>query len=87
MPYRIEFEPPARRALARLPTVARQRVLARIEALADDPRPRGVVKLAGADRAYRLRVGELRVIYEIHDEVLLAVIIRIGHRRDIYGRE
>ena len=52
--------------------------------LADNPRPRGVEKLEGRENRYRIRVGDYRVIYEIHDEVLLVLVVRIGHRREVY---
>lgn len=48
------------------------------------PRPHGCVKLTGTDNEWRIRVGAYRVIYEIHDQVLLIVLIDVGHRREIY---
>jgi len=57
---------------------------ARIRALADDPRPPGHQRLAGFDDLYRVRIGDYRIIYRIQDNVLMVVIVRLGHRRDIY---
>jgi mRNA interferase RelE/StbE len=62
----------------------RERVLRAAYALADDPRPPGVRKMRGADRQYRIRVGDYRVIYEIHDDVLLVLVIEVGNRREVY---
>ena len=85
MAYTIEFRPRAVRDLKGLPQDVQRRLLARIEDLAEEPRPPGVKKLAGADDLYRIRVGDYRVLYQIQDEKLLVVIVRIGHRSDIYS--
>ncbi len=52
--------------------------------LAEEPRPDGVKKLAGSDDLYRVRVGDYRIIYQIRDATVLVVIIRVGHRGDVY---
>ena len=49
-----------------------------------EPRPRGVEKLAGQQQRYRLRQGRYRIIYEIQDEELIIVVVKIGHRRNVY---
>ena len=85
-PYRIEFTTAAVRELSRLPKEVQNRLRVKIDALALEPRPSGVQKMAGRERRYRLRVGDYRVIYEIQDRVLVVVIIRIGHRREVYRR-
>lgn len=84
MPYQIFFTPRAERDLEAIPDRDRARIAKRIEALAGDPRPDGVRKLAGPDDIYRLRIGAFRVLYHIRDRVITVTIIRIGHRRDIY---
>ncbi|MBV9946992.1 MAG: type II toxin-antitoxin system RelE/ParE family toxin [Myxococcales bacterium] len=55
----------------------------RVADLADDPRPNGSEKLAGGELEYRVRVGDYRVNYSIHDAVLLVFVLRIGHRREV----
>ena len=55
-----------------------------MEALATNPFPSGCIKLSGSDRAYRIRVGDYRIIYEFLDEILTIEVIKIGHRRDVY---
>jgi mRNA interferase RelE/StbE len=82
--YRVEFARPAAKKLASLPVVARVRLIKRIESLADNPRPRGVETLIGGHGALRVRVGTYRVIYEIRDAVLVVLVLKIGHRRDVY---
>ena len=81
--YSIEIKRSAARELAELPKQDRLRVIARIEQLAHDPRPSGSEKLSGRER-YRVRQGDYRILYEIHDHVLLVMVVRIGHRREVY---
>ena len=52
--------------------------------LAANPRPPGVEKLAGPDDFYRIRVGDYRIIYQIQDDVLMILVVKIGHRREVY---
>jgi len=84
MAYRIEVKPSAARALAKLPRPAQRRIARKIDALADGPRPEGAEKLKGANDLHSIRVGDYRVIYQIRDDVLLVLVVRIGHRRDVY---
>jgi mRNA interferase RelE/StbE len=86
MTYRVEVAPAAVRQLRKLDTSARRRIQAAVELLADQPRPGGAKKLVGGDREWRVRTGDFRIIYEIHDDVLLVLVIAVGHRRDIYQR-
>lgn len=82
--YAITLKPSAGRAFDRLPADAKQRVAAAIDDLATDPRPRGVAKLAREDDLFRIRAGDYRVIYTIRDRELLILVVRIGHRREVY---
>lgn len=84
--YSIQILPGAERALAALEKPLRLRIAARIDALATNPRPPGIKKLHDQDNAWRLRVGEYRVIYEIQDRRLVVVVVKVGHRREIYRR-
>ena len=84
MTYRVEVAAAAVRQLRKLDLVARRRVEAAIELLADQPRPSGARKLVGGDGQWRVRTGDYRIVYEIHDDVLLVLVVAIGHRRDIY---
>lgn len=84
MTYRIEVAPAALRQLRELDPAARPRVQGAIELLAEHPRPSGAVKLVGGDGEWRIRTGDYRIVYEVHDEVLLVLVVAVGHRRDIY---
>lgn len=86
MTYRVEVAPSAARQLRKLDPAARRRVQAAVELLADEPRPSGAKKLVGGDGEWRVRTGDFRIVYEIHDEILLVLVVAVGHRRDIYQR-
>ena len=81
--YRIELRPAAVRALRKLDPRVRHRVQGAIALLAQDPRPPGARALQGRS-GLRVRVGDYRIIYTVEDDVLLVVVVRLGHRRDVY---
>jgi mRNA interferase RelE/StbE len=83
MRYSVSVLPPAAKQLAKLDPQIRKRVDHAITALADNPRPTGSKKLVGVD-AWRIRVGDWRIIYQIHDDRLIVLVVRVGHRRDVY---
>ncbi|MBX9639198.1 MAG: type II toxin-antitoxin system RelE/ParE family toxin [Mycobacteriaceae bacterium] len=72
------------RAVDRLPRRDRERIVRAVRSLGANPRPQGCKKLANVGNAWRVRVGDYRVVYEIHDRVLLVVVLKVGHRRDVY---
>ncbi len=80
--YRVLIKRSAAKELEAVPLKDRRRLVARIEALATNPRPVGVQKLSG-EAKYRLRQGDYRILYEIVDEDLIVTVVRVGHRRDI----
>lgn len=82
MSHRVEFTPAAAREFRKLPSAIKARVGQKIDQLAEAPRPDGVKKLS--DGSYRIRVGDYRVLYQIHDARLLIVVIRVRNRRDAY---
>jgi mRNA interferase RelE/StbE len=84
-PYRIELRPAAIRALKRIHPEDKERVQGAIALLGQDPRPPRAVALSGRP-GYRVRVGDYRIIYTIQDDVLLVVVVNLGHRRDIYQK-
>ena len=81
--YSLRIKRSAEKDIRSLPTDARKRVITRIQALAEDPRPPGATKLTGRD-AWRLRVGTYRIVYVIEDQELVIEVVRVAHRRDVY---
>ena len=84
MAYKIEFSSSAMKQFNKLPKEVQRKIVNVIDPLSEEPRPSGVVKLSGETILYRIRVGNYRVIYHIKDDRLEVLILKIGHRRDIY---
>ncbi len=82
--YRIEWKTSALRELKRLDRQAIPRILATVESLADNPLPQGVRKLQGTTHTYRMRVGDYRILYEVHHNAVCIQIVRVRHRKDAY---
>jgi mRNA interferase RelE/StbE len=82
--YEVRLLVTAHRQLLHVPGRIRSRVATAIRALAAEPRPTGCNKLAGNTDYYRIRVGDYRVLYEVRDREVLVLVIKIGHRREVY---
>jgi len=82
--FEIEITRTAEKQLKALAPGDQERLVAAMLRLADNPRPRGCRKLSGYDDAFRIRVGKFRVIYSLSDAKLIILILKIGHRRDVY---
>ncbi|MGH3802467.1 MAG: type II toxin-antitoxin system RelE family toxin [Pseudonocardiaceae bacterium] len=82
--YTVEFERCAKKNLDRLKGPIRARVLRKVAALADDPRPPGATRLVGADDLWRIRVGDYRVVYAIEDDRLVVIVVRVAGRGKVY---
>ncbi|MFT3971637.1 MAG: type II toxin-antitoxin system RelE/ParE family toxin [Micropruina sp.] len=85
MTYEIEVRPAALRALKKIDRQDQARIRGAIALLAADPRPPGAKALRGRP-GLRIRVGNYRIIYAVHDDRLLVVVVTLGHRRDVYER-
>lgn len=83
--YKLAFKKSVTKDLRPIPNDDVARIVQRIEALQEDPRPVGSEKLSGQER-YRIRQGVYRIIYEIADEVLLVTVVKVAHRKDVYKR-
>lgn len=83
--YRVEVQRSAERDLDRLSTTLFDRISARLITLAEDPRPPGAEKLAGLE-AFRVRVGDYRIVYEVDDSGRIVVVTRVRHRRNVYRK-
>jgi mRNA interferase RelE/StbE len=85
MPRReVRISRSAERQLGRLPREDQLRVARAMLALAEEPFPRGARKLVGYDDVYRVRVGRYRVLYSVDDDALIVLVLKIGHRKDVY---
>jgi len=82
MPYRVELTPAAQRDLRRLPQEVQARLVAPILALAENPRRVGARKLRGETRTWRIRVGPYRVVYDIHDNRALVLVLKVARRSE-----
>ena len=81
--YEVIVENQARKFIERLDYQDRARIITALRLLELEPRPRRVTKLTDTGE-YRVRVGDYRIIYEIHDRVLIVKVVRVGHRREVY---
>lgn len=81
--YKVLIKPSAVKELEALPVKDRRRLATRLQRLSSDPRPRGSEKLSGHD-LYRIRQGNYRVLYSVEDLALIVLVIKVGHRRDVY---
>ena len=81
--YKLVFKKSVAKDLRSIPNPDVARILKRIEALITDPRPPGSEKLSGQER-YRIRQGPYRIVYEIQDELLVVIVVKIAHRREVY---
>lgn len=84
MTFRLEYKSSVKKELRRLAKTDRVAIIHKIESLKEEPHPEGSAKLKGSRDLYRVRHGDYRVIYQIRKAVLIIIIIRIGHRREIY---
>jgi mRNA interferase RelE/StbE len=81
--YKLVFKQSLSKDLRALPKRDIARILICIQSLSEEPRPQGCEKLSGQDR-YRVRQGVYRIIYEIQEDVLTVVVVKVGHRREVY---
>lgn len=82
-PYTVEVEVSAAKVLAKIQNPLRGRLLAKMRSLSHDPRPHDVTKLTGLN-AYRVRVGDHRIVYTVEDSIHVVAVIRISHRSTAY---
>lgn len=87
MRYHVEFTTSAGREIRKLRKSIQPKLMKniseRINALAEDPRPPGVEKVEGHD-LWRVRAGDYRIVYSVEEDVLTVVVVKIGHRREVY---
>jgi mRNA interferase RelE/StbE len=84
MAYQFIITQKAQKQISHLPRTIRLKIVEKITALAENPRPEGYLKLKGTQNQYRIRIGDYRVRYEILDQRLIVLVIAVAHRKDIY---
>ena len=82
--YSVEVTRTAEKQLRRIAKRDRSRLVEAIQGLADRPRPHSARKLQGYDDVYRIRVGQYRVVYEVFEDRVIVIVLKVGHRKDIY---
>ena len=86
MTYTVIVPKVVRKQLNALPDKIYTRIASQIDNLAENPRPRGVVKLKGTDNGYRIRIGDYRLCYEVKDRELIITLLRCKHRKEVYKK-
>jgi mRNA interferase RelE/StbE len=82
--YKIEVKKSAAKALKKIPKADRKRIVDKIDSLAEKPPSPDTTKMKGNNPFHKVRVGDYRIVYEIQEDVLLILIVKVGHRKDIY---
>lgn len=82
--YSIIYKPSAAKAFRKVHPNEQKRIKEAIEGLSVNPRPHGYIELSGGEGECRIRVGRYRIVYDIEDDELVILVLRIGHRRDVY---
>jgi mRNA interferase RelE/StbE len=84
--YRVSLSPSAARELRKFDPTVRRRIQAALDLLATEPRPPAATRLVGGAGEWRVRTGNYRIVYEINDDQLLVLVLRMAHRREVYDR-
>ena len=82
--YRVEYASAADKQIRKLDSVAQDRIIRTVALLASNPRPPKATQLVGGRGEWRVRTGDYRIVYEVHDDVLVVLVVRVGHRREVY---
>lgn len=86
-PYRIEWRKSTKKDLRRIAKGEVTKIILAVSNLAEDPHPHGCSKIQGSELAYRIRIGDYRVIYEVFENRIIIEIVRVSHRRDVYRKK
>ncbi|MEA3543994.1 MAG: type II toxin-antitoxin system RelE/ParE family toxin [Thermodesulfobacteriota bacterium] len=81
--YKIQVKKSAAKELSKIPKEALLKIIDKIECLADNPHPTGSIKLTNQEK-YRVRVKNYRILYKIEEDILTIIVVKVGHRKDIY---
>jgi mRNA interferase RelE/StbE len=84
--YSIEFKRSAAKVLRKIPNPDRRRIRDKIDSFVDNLPDPAITKMKGDNPFHRVRAGDYRIIYEIHEDILLILVLKIGHRKEVYRR-
>ena len=84
--YRVEFKRSAAKALKKIPKSDQRRIRDSIDSLSENLPDPATTKMKGDNPFHRIRVGDYRIIYEIHEDILVIMVLKIGHRKEVYRR-
>lgn len=82
--YTIEYSKSVKKDLKKIDKSSLKAIVQKIYSLVEEPRLSGSIKLSGTRNLYRVRSGDYRIIYEIKDDVLVVLVVKVGHRKDVY---
>lgn len=82
--YKISYKKSVEKDLRKLAVAQRKSIVVKIQALADDPHPIGATKLRGSSDLFRIRHTDYRIIYQVKNTQLIVMIVKVGHRREVY---
>ena len=82
--YAVEYKKSVEKELRKLPSAQLKGIVAKISALATNPHPEGSVKLRGRSDLFRIRHADYRIIYQVQDKKLIVLVVKVGHRREVY---
>lgn len=86
MTYEVNISEVAKDFLRNIDKADAKRIGKKIDKLGENPRPHGVEKLSGEENIYRVRSGDYRIVYQIEDKILYVLILKIGHRKEVYRK-
>ncbi len=86
MRYSVEFRPAVLKSMKRLPKKELRRIKNKIDDLADNLPDPTITKMKGNNTFHKIRIGDYRIIYEIHEDRLVILVVKVGHRKDVYKR-
>lgn len=84
--FEIQWKHSARKELKKLDRSIISKIIPAIESLIENPFPVGIKKLYGSEHTYRMRVGDYRIVYSVHGQILIVEIIGVGHRKEVYKK-
>ncbi|MCD4830738.1 MAG: type II toxin-antitoxin system RelE/ParE family toxin [Anaerohalosphaeraceae bacterium] len=84
--YKVQLDDKVVKYLQKLDADLKKRIFRKLRSFKNNPRPNGCVGVKGMKNLFRVRIGDYRIVYQIEDKKLLVLVVRVGHRKDVYNR-